>query len=946
MAKSGGSAAAALTPASEVVASLGSDGERGLTADEAGRRLAALGRNELPPEPPVPLWRRLAAQLANPLTGLLLLATAVSFAAWWIERESAVPFEALTILAIVVVNAVLGLVQEARAEHAVAALRAMTTPTAHVIRGGTLVVVATAELVPGDLIALEEGDTVPADGRLLAAIALRIAEATLTGESAPVGKDTAPLPAAVGVADQVNMVWKGTAVTSGRGRAVVTATGADTELGAIATSLQAVEDVATPLQRELDRTGRLLGIVVVAIAIVMSATIIVVGGARSWHELTDVLLLGVSLAVAAVPEGLTAITTVVLSLGVQRMAARHVIVRTLSAVETLGSTTIICTDKTGTLTRNEMTVRVVATASGRFDLGGTGYDPAGDVRRDGAPVEDEAALAELRLALSAGDLASNAALEQAGDRWSISGDPTEGALLVAARKVGVAHDRLLERFQRRAEVPFSSERKLMSTAHADRDDAAHLVVTTKGAPDVLLARCTAEMAGGAPRPLTDERRAAIQAVVEGLAGEALRTIGLATRQLDRDPGNGGAVDLGEAVEQELVWLGVVGMIDPPRPEAAAAVAVAQRAGIQVDMITGDHPSTAAAIGAELGIVRPGDRTVTGAELQRMSDDELRAVVASTRVFARVAPEHKLRIVRALKANGAVVAMTGDGVNDAPALKQADIGVAMGVTGTDVSKGAADMILTDDNFASIVTAVEEGRSLFANIQTFLRYLLSSNIGEVLVMFLGVVLAGVIGLAPAAGGAVVLPLLATQILWINLVTDSGPALALGVEPADAGVMELPARDPRRRVIDGPMWIDIVFVGAVMAAGTLGVMDWALPGGLLEGDVGSVERARTLAFTTLVFFQLFNVLNARSARHSAFRRLLRNRWLWLALGVSVGLHVAVIHVPFLQQAFATVPLSLAEWLVCVGAGSLVLWASELRKLVRALTRRGGAAPLPPAR
>jgi Ca2+-transporting ATPase len=935
MAKTDAAATAALTPAPAVVASLGSDGERGLTGDEAARRLAALGRNELPAEPPVPLWRRLAAQLANPLTGLLLLATAVSFAAWWIERESAVPFEALTIFAIVALNAVLGLVQEARAEQAVAALRAMTTATARVIRDGRPATVPTAELVPGDVIALEEGDTVPADGRLIEVIALRIAEAALTGESAPVGKETAPLPAAVGVADQVDMVWKGTAVTSGRGRAVVTATGADTELGAIATSLQAVADVATPLQRELDRTGRLLGLVVIAIAVIMSATIVAVGGARSWHELTDVLLLAVSLAVAAVPEGLTAITTVVLSLGVQRMAARHVIVRTLSAVETLGSTTVICTDKTGTLTRNEMTVRAVVTASGRFDLTGTGYDPAGEVRRDGAPVDAEPALAELRLALGAGDLASNATLEQVGDRWSIGGDPTEGALLVAARKVGVTHDDLLARFQRRAEVPFSSERKLMSTAHADRDDGGHLVVTTKGAPDVLLARCSAEMVGGAPRPLTAERRAAIHAAVEQLAGEALRTIGLATRRLDGD----GEVD--EGIEHELVWLGVVGMIDPPRPEAAAAVAIAQQAGIRVDMITGDHPSTAAAIGAELGIARPGDRTVTGAELAAMSDAELRTVVGSARVFARVAPEHKLRIVQALKAEGAIVAMTGDGVNDAPALKQADIGVAMGITGTDVSKGAADMILTDDNFASIVTAVEEGRSLFANIQTFLRYLLSSNIGEVLVMFLGVVLAGVVGLTPATGGAVVLPLLATQILWINLLTDSGPALALGVEPADAGVMDQPARDPRRRVIDGAMWTDIVFVGVVMAAGTLGVMDWALPGGLVDGRVGSVERARTLAFTTLVFGQLFNVLNARSARHSAFRHLLANRWLWLAIAVSLGLHVAVIHVPVLQQAFSTVPLAAADWLVCVGAGSVVLWASELRKLARAALRRRPASP-----
>jgi Ca2+-transporting ATPase len=612
------------------------------------------------------------------------------------------------------------------------------------------------------------------------------------------------------------------------------------------------------------------------------------------------------------------------------MAARNVIVRKLAAVETLGSTTAICSDKTGTLTRNEMTVRTVVTASGEVELTGTGYEPAGEVRQGGAPVTDPALLGEVERALVAGELASNAALVRRDDRWTIQGDPTEGALVVAARKVGRAAERLRRRFSRVGEVPFSSERKLMSTAHADAEDGGRLVVFSKGAPDVLLARCAEEQAGAGTRPLTPARRDEIARTVDRLGAAALRTLGMAYRTLDRGAVAGG---LGEEIEHALVWLGVVGMIDPPRPEARASVAEALRAGVRPIMITGDHPVTAAAIAAELGISGTGAGALVGAQLQRMGDAELRAAVGEVSVYARVAPEHKLRIVRALSANGEIAAMTGDGVNDAPALKAADIGVAMGITGTDVAKGAADMILTDDNFASIVAAVEEGRSIFANIQRFLRYLLSSNIGEVLVMFLGVVLAGTIGLVPEEGSAVVVPLLATQILWINLLTDSGPALALGVEPADPDVMTRPPRDPRTRVITGRTWVDIVLVGLVMAAGTLGVMDWSLPGGLVSGPgagAAGIPHARTMAFTTLVFFQLFNALNARSNDRSALHRFLANRWLWLAILVSAALQLAVVHAPFLQRAFRTVPLGPWDWLLCAAVASSVLWAAEARKLV----------------
>jgi Ca2+-transporting ATPase len=914
-----------------VVASLGCDARRGLSSGEARARLDREGPNELPSTPPVPAWRRFLAQFKDVLTILLLVATAVSFVAWWIERDAPIPYEALTILAIVILNGVLGFVQESRAEQAIAALRAMSAPGARVLRDGEQRLVPTAELVPGDVLLLEEGDTIPADARVLRAIALRVAEAALTGESAPVFKDAAPLAEETGIADRSNMVFSGTAITSGRGRAIVTATGAATELGMISSSIAATEDVETPLQKELDRVGKLLGLAVIAIAITIGVTILLVEELRSLTDVVDVLLLAVALAVAAVPEGLTAITTVVLSLGTQRMARRNVIVRRLSAVETLGSTTTICSDKTGTLTRNEMTVRTVVTASGAVDLTGTGYDPAGEVRQGGEAVTDPSLLEEVERVLAAGDLASNAALSRQDGRWTIQGDPTEGALVVAARKLGATAGNHRERYRRVGEVPFSSERKLMTTAHSDAEDDRRVLAFSKGAPDVLLARCTAERVGSGTRPLTEERREEIGRIVDRLGSSALRTLGVAYRSLGPEAVTG---DLSEDVEQALVWLGVVGMIDPPRAEARASVDEARRAGVRPILITGDHPGTAAAIAAELGISEQGGRALVGAQIQAMDDAALREAVREVSVYARVAPEHKLRIVHALHANGEIAAMTGDGVNDAPALKAADIGVAMGITGTEVAKGAADMILADDNFASIVAAVEEGRSIFDNIQRFLRYLLSSNIGEVLVMFLGVVLAGTIGLTPEAGSAVVVPLLATQILWINLLTDSGPALALGVEPADHDVMLRPPRDPRTPVITGRMWSDIVVVGVVMAAGTLGVMDWALPGGLVTGgEGGGLRHAQTLAFTTLVFYQLFNALNARFEDRSAFRRLLANRWLWLALLLSVGLQVAVVHAPFLQRAFRTAPLSPGDWLVCVAVASSVLWTIELKKL---LTRR----------
>ena len=911
----------------EVIAALGTDRRRGLAEDEAGSRLALYGRNELKPEPPIAGWRRFLAQFEDALVILLLVATAISIGLWAYEHDAAMPYEAVAILAVVLLNATIGYVQESRAETAVAALRAMSPAAATIIRGGSRRRVAAADLVPGDIILVEEGDTIPADARLVESAALQTAEAALTGESLPVAKRTDAVGADAAPGDRDNMVFSGTTATHGRGTAVVTATGLRTEMGRIARLLKATPEEPTPLQRQLDRTGRVLGVVVVIVALVMVGTIILVDEVRGLPAILDVLILGVALAVAAVPEGLPAVVTAVLSIGVQRMAKRNAIVRRLAAVEALGSAGVIASDKTGTLTRNEMTVRVVVTASGRVTFDGSGYSPDGEVRRQDGGVIDEALRAELEWALSVADRANNATVREQDGRWSVQGDPTEGALVVAARKAGVSAAILERRFPRVGEVPFSAERKVMSTIHLDLNRQRG-VVFAKGAPDVLLSRCDFEWVGNGERPLTAARRVEIARINDELAGGALRTLAVAARWLPH-----GAVsprDAGANLDQhehELVFGGLIGMIDPPRPEAKDAVARARGAGIRPLMITGDHPRTAAVIARELGISDDG-RTMTGGELERLPPEELARTVAAVSVYARVNPEHKLRIIDALRSRGVVVAMTGDGVNDAPALKKADIGIAMGIAGTDVSKQAADLVLADDNFATIVAAVEEGRAIFANIRKFLRYLLSSNIGEVLTMFFGVVLAKHIGLLPE-GGEVVLPLLATQILWINLLTDGPPALALGVDPADKGLMLEPPRPPGEGVLTPRMWQGIVVVGVVMAAGTLFVLDASLPGGFVEGS-GELRHAQTMAFTTLMLFQIFNVINSRSDDRSAFAHLFTNRWLWIAMAGSVALQVLVVYVPVLQRAFGTVGLTGRDWLFCTGIASSVVWVREITKLV----------------
>ena len=931
---------------------LDTDVARGLTDGQVAERLERVGPNQLEAAEPVPAWRRLAEQFQDPLVYLLLAAVAVSLIAWLLEGGEDVPFEVVVISMILVANALLGYVQEARAEQAVAALQRMAAVTAGVVRDGALRRVVTTDIVPGDVLVLAEGDAVAADARLAEAASLTVAEASLTGESEPVLKDSATLTGPVALGDRLDMVFSGTAVARGRGRAVVTATGMDTEVGHVARLLGRTEEERTPLQREVERVGRTLAIAVVVIAAVVVAAILVTSDVNSASDLVDVLLVGVSLAVAAVPEGLPAILSVVLALGVQRMAREHAIVKKLSSVETLGSASVICSDKTGTLTRNEMTVTTVVTGSGEADVTGTGYRPEGDIVIDGRPLGDGDGprVDEVRFVLAGGSLANDAVLREDGGEWTVQGDPTEAAFLVAEAKLGATEARRA-RFERVGEVPFTSERKLMSTLEADVEREGRIDVVTKGAPDVLLARCTHERVAGEVRRLTDTRRAEIAADVERLADLALRTLAVAYRPLpDVEPPPGSADEAHEsweALERELVYLGMVGIIDPPRPEARVAIGEAQSAGVRILMITGDHPRTALRIASELGIGADGARALTGAEIDGLDEEALTRAVRDVSVFARVAPEHKLRIVDALQDDGNIVAMTGDGVNDSPALRAADIGVAMGVTGTDVTREAADMVLADDNFATIVAAVREGRAIFANIRTFLRYLLSSNIGEVLTMFLGVVGAGLLGLTDRVDSGVAVPLLATQILWINLLTDAAPALALGVDPPRDDVM---ARTPRRlsdRVIDTEMQLGIGFVGLVMAIVTLAALDLHLPGGLIGGS-GNITEARTMAFTTLVLAQLYNCFNARSDRVSAFHQMFANPLLWAAIALSVALQVAVVHVPLLNDAFDTSPLSLGQWAACAALASAVLWTDELRKLARGHLRpprpgRGHAAPAP---
>ena len=946
-----------LTDADQVAQALNVDPRTGLSSDEAKRRLDKFGPNELASAPPVPKWKKFLQQFQDPLVYLLLAATAISLVAWIIEKVNAapgaegeaLPFDSIVIVLILIVNAILGYMQEAKAEEAVNALSEMTAPTSNVLRNGRVERINTTDIVPGDILVLGEGDTVPADGRLLAAASLRIAEASLTGESVPVGKKPATLDSAKALGDRANMVFNGTSVTQGTGRAIVTGTGMNTQVGKIADLLQSTEDEATPLQKEMNHVSKILGIAVCIIAVVVLLALAVLEGFHSVHDVIDSLLLAVSLAVAAVPEGLAAILTVVLALGVQRMAAHHAIVKKLHSVETLGSASVICSDKTGTLTRNEMTVERVVVPSGEVELTGTGYAPEGDmVSIDGSAVPENVAN-EVLATLGAGTLANDGEL-RAGEKpgtWEIVGDPTEVSLVVAARKTHA--DKKFAHFDRVAEIPFTSERKRMSVITRNATDAGKLTVFAKGAPDVLLSYCDRIFVNGAVRKLTEGDRQDILKKVEELSREAYRTLGEAYRPLEtaslsevpgiRTNAAGDVSDISEqadVIEHQLVWTGMVGIIDPPRVEVRDAVAEAHRAGVRTVMITGDHPLTAARIASDLGIIEQGGKALTGDELDSMDEKQLDKATSEVSVYARVAPEHKLKIVESLQRQGNIAAMTGDGVNDAPAVKAADIGVAMGITGTEVTKQSAKMILADDNFSTIVAAVREGRGIFDNIRKFLRYLLSSNVGEVFTVFLGVVLAGFLGIKNPDSVGVTVPLLATQLLWINLLTDAAPALAMGVDPTTEDVMNRKPRKLTDRVIDGAMWGDIVYIGLIMAIVTLIGMDMHLSGGLFTdrsvdalGHDAQMVEARTMGFTILVFAQLFNAIASRSHLQSAFKGLFSNKWLWGAIALSIVLQLLVIYVPWLNTAFGTTPLPPMAWLECIGLAAIVLVASEIRKI-----------------
>jgi Ca2+-transporting ATPase len=880
----------------EVLARLETSRE-GLSDEEAARRRARVGPNALAEAARVRPLALLLAQFQSFLVLLLVPAGAVSaLLGEWLD--------AVAILAIVVLNAAIGFWQEYSAERSIAALRKLTSPRARVRRSGRVRSVPAAEIVPGDAVLLEAGDVVPADLRLLESASLRTLEAALTGESEPVAKRALRLERSdVPLADRADLCFMATSVAAGTGLGVVVATGMATELGRIAHLLaeRGGGEEATPLQRRLDALGRVLAWASLAIVAGLFAT-----GLARGLPIAELVLTSISLAVAAVPEGLPAVVTIALALGVTRMARRRALIRRLAAVETLGAASVICADKTGTLTRGEMTVRALWTAGHSFGVSGEGYAPVGRVDFAGREP-DPRQLELLRRLLGALVACNDARLVREGDGWKAVGDPTEAALLVAGAKLGVTRDDLERQAPRRREWPFDSDRKRMSVAVALPSGERRLLV--KGAPDVLLERCARVLDDGAVRPLTDADRREIAARHVDLAARALRVLGAAERELAN-----GCADDPEVVEKELVFLGLAGMYDPPRPEARPAVERCHAAGIRVVMITGDHPRTARAVAREVGISDDSERSLSGVELDRLSDDELRERAPEISVYARVTAEHKLRIVRAWQQNGAIVAMTGDGVNDAPAIKAADVGVAMGITGTEVTKEASDVIVTDDNFASIVAAVEEGRGVWDNIKKTLHYLLAGNMGELLLM----------GGCIAAGLPV--PLLPVQLLWINLVTDGLPALCLATDPIDRDAMRGPPRHAARALSERGFLGSLLLAGFLTAGVSFAVYLWGLH---FEDEAD----ARSHAFATLVFAELLRAFGARSEIKPVWRiDPLSNLRLAAVVAATFAFQIASHQVAFLQSVFETVPLGWAECLALVGVACIPLLALELAKLAPA--------------
>ncbi len=876
-------------PVQEVFAALHSE-QGGLAPEEAARRLAAEGPNELQAGHRISPWAILLAQFQNVLIIILLIATVLS-------TFLGHGLESLAIAIIVLFAVLLGFVQEFRAERAIEALNKMAAPAATAVRGGRELQVPARELVPGDVILLRAGDRVPADVRLIEAVNLRIEEAALTGESVAVDKNAETLSdPQLALGDRRNMAFASTAATYGRGRAVVVATGMRTEFGQIAQMLQSVQQTTTPLQQNLDKVGRTL-----AKAAFVVVGLIVLAGLWREQPFVEMLIFGVALAVAVVPEALPAVVTVSLAIGVQRMVQRHALIRRLPAVETLGSTSVICSDKTGTLTKDEMTTRRIYAAGATTDVTGSGYEPKGEFQRDGQPLQLAGPAREL---LQAALLASDAeiAFDEQYQRWRVKGDPTEGAMVVAAAKAGLERGELEARWPRVDEIPFTSETKRMTTLHRDGEST---LAFSKGAPEVLVASCSHVLTDSGPVPLSESEKQAVAAAAEQMAQDALRVLAVAKKS--------GASR--EDAERDMTLLGLIGMIDPPRPEASAAIAQCEQAGIKPVMITGDHPLTAQAIAREIGLLKTG-RVITGAELQELSDEALAEQIEDIDVYARVSPAHKLRVVTVLQQRGHIVAMTGDGVNDAPALKRADIGVAMGITGTDVSKEAADMTLTDDNFASIVAAVEEGRAIYGNIKKYLMYLLSSNIGEIVLMAVATILGWP------------MPLTAVQILYVNLATDGLPALALALDPAESDLMRRHPRNPRRGIFTRPVVILMLVGGLWSGLVNLSLFAWARASGR------SLEESITMTFVSLVLIQFTKVYSFRSESHSVLDRPFANKWLNRSIVWELALLVAIIYIPFLQKLFATYALPPLDWVIITICAATVCPVMELAKW---LERRG---------
>jgi Ca2+-transporting ATPase len=901
--------------------------EIGLTSAEAAARLEKYGPNSLAEKKGTSFLQLVLNQLKGFVVLILIVAAVVSaILGEWVE--------AVAILTIVVLNAVLGVVQESKAEESLAALKKLAAPEATVIRDGHVVRVPASQLVPGDIVVLEAGNFIPADIRLLEAVNMKVDEASLTGESLPVEKNAAlVLDQDIPLGDRKNTSFMGTVVSYGRGRGVVVSTGMHTQLGLIASMLQSVEEEQTPLQRKLDQLGKTLGYACLAIC----AVVFLVGWLEGGNPL-EIFMVAVSLAIAAVPEGLPAIVTISLALGMQEMIKRHALIRKLSSVETLGSATVICSDKTGTLTQNEMTVTRVWVDGTFVSITGTGYKPGGDFMVDEKKV-DIKDYPGLGTALWLGALNNDARLEEmkeeGGDPyWRIVGDPTEGALVVAAAKAGCITGELDKSYPRENEVPFDSVRKRMITIHTlqapsskdispfdESKKGKHVVVTVKGGPDLVLGLCSKarRMDSQGEMPLDAARKEQILAANDTLTKDALRVLAVAYKVVDKMP-----ADLSpEELEKDLVFAGLVGMIDPARPEVKPALEKAKGAGIRTIMITGDYPNTARAVAESIGLLRPGHHVLSGAQLDELDDAALKVEVEKTDVFARVSPEHKMRIVSALKENGEVTAMTGDGVNDAPAIKLADIGVSMGITGTDVAKETADMVLTDDNYVSIVSAVEQGRVIYSNIRKFVYYLISCNIAEVLIIFIPTAFGRFLFPEMAARG-ILSPLTAIQLLWLNLVTDGAPALALGTEKGDPDLMEQPPRPPTEPIINRFMQWGVAVQAIAITSTTLVAFNLGL-------SHSEPEFAETLAFATLSISELLRAFTSRSERYPIIKiGIFGNKWMNLAVMASLVMILAVIYLPFFNSIFNTLPMGWTEWEIILPLVLIPSIAAELTKWV----------------